>query len=113
MIIDDTKKVVPEYMDPVMEQMLISSLRYALGRRSYIVELTIDAIASRIELLSTYVLVIMCRDLQDYLRVPPRSNNPRVTYEQAEIQNQWLWLLSTIETKLQQREEGSRKEGAE
>ena len=46
------------------EQMLISALRYALGRRTYIVEITVNFIISELHSLSDYCKNIMVRDIE-------------------------------------------------
>ena len=46
------------------EQMLVSALRYALGRRTYIVEITVNFIISELHSLSDYCKNIMVRDIE-------------------------------------------------
>lgn len=46
------------------EQMLISALRYALGRRTYIVEITVNFIINELHSLSDYCKNIMIRDIE-------------------------------------------------
>lgn len=45
------------------EHILISALRYALGRKSYIVDTTIDYIASQLPKLSDDCIEIMLKDI--------------------------------------------------
>ena len=47
------------------EQMLISALRYTLGRRTYIVEITVNFIINELHNLSEYCKNIMIRDIED------------------------------------------------
>ena len=47
------------------EQILISVLRYALGRRTYIVGTTVDFIISELHSLSDYYKNIMIRDIEE------------------------------------------------
>lgn len=47
------------------EQILISALRYALGRRTYIVEITVNFIINELHSLSEYCKNIMIRDIEE------------------------------------------------
>lgn len=49
----------------IEEQMLISAVRYALGRRSYIVGVTCDYVASIRTKLSRQCIYILIRDIEE------------------------------------------------
>ena len=55
------------------EQMLISAVRYALGRRSYIVSDTCNFVASIKEKLSTKCACIIIRDIEEAFEMYHRS----------------------------------------
>ena len=59
-------------MDDDFQQMLVSALRYALTRNSYIVGLTIEYIERKIPLMDKKYLSIMSRDIdeENWLRIP-------------------------------------------
>ena len=45
------------------EHIIVSAVRYALGRRSYIVEKTIDYVASQLSKLSDRCIEVMLKDI--------------------------------------------------
>lgn len=47
------------------EQMWISAVRYALGRRSYIVHITVDYMIERIPIMSPTCRELMIEDIKD------------------------------------------------
>lgn len=51
-----------------LQDMLISALRYALGRRTYITGLTADFIMRYPELVDERVKGVMLRDLEEYFK---------------------------------------------
>lgn len=55
----ENEKMMADY-----EQMLVSAVRYALGRRSYIVNLTANYISAEIPKLSDYCKKIMICDIE-------------------------------------------------
>lgn len=55
------------------EQMLVSAVRYALGRRTYIVSVTVDYMLPILPMLSDWCLEIMERDLDDAFRMYERT----------------------------------------
>lgn len=59
-------------IDDDFQQMMVSALRYALTRNSYIVGLTIEYIEWKIPLMDKKYLAIMSRDIdeENWLRIP-------------------------------------------
>lgn len=59
-------------IDDDFQLMLVSALRYALTRNSYIVGLTIEYIERKIPLMDKKYLAIMSRDIdeENWLRIP-------------------------------------------
>lgn len=88
-----------------MEQMLVSALRYALGRRTYIVEITNDCIQSRITALSTITLTVMQRDLSDFVDTAAKKelSGRGNSLFGSEVNKQWEELLGAIEVELWER----------
>ncbi|MGN0693748.1 MAG: hypothetical protein ACI4LK_02415 [Lentihominibacter sp.] len=50
------------------EQMLVSALRYALGRRTYIVDLTVEYILNELPELSEHCINVMIQDIKEQER---------------------------------------------
>lgn len=69
------------------EHMLISALRYALGRRTYIVELTVNYIIKEIPNLSDQCKAIMVDDIK----------HPLGTYGDECDKADWMRLLAELE----------------
>lgn len=69
------------------EHMLISALRYALGRRTYIVSLTTDYIARQIPKLSGRCIDVMIHDIK----------NPYGGYGDPWDKTDWMCLLEQLE----------------
>ena len=108
-ILGDMKKeetAVP--IDENFESMMISALRYALGRQSYIVSMTLDYLTLLLPSLSTKTLVVMERDIEEQrgyeIRIalarshanafPPGEESPTKEYD---------LILSTLKQELKQR----------
>lgn len=68
---DCRAKTIP--LDAETEQMLISAVRYALGRRTYIVSVTVDYIAGILHDISTDALCILYEDLKRAFALYERS----------------------------------------
>lgn len=56
-------------IDDDFQQMMISALRYALDRQSYIVGLTIEYIEWKIPLMDKKYLAIMSRDIDEEMKL--------------------------------------------
>ena len=108
-ILGDMKKeesAVP--IDENFESMMISALRYALGRKSYIVSMKLDYLTLLLPSLSPKTLVVMERDIEEQrgyeIRIalarshanafPPGEESPTKEYD---------LFLSTLKQELKQR----------
>ena len=67
------------------EHMLISALRYALGKRTYIVELTCKYIEQQIPMLSDHCKDVIIKDIES-------QNN----YGDECDKEDWMWLLKRL-----------------
>lgn len=68
-VLDEIKKEEPSVpIDENFESMMISALRYALGRKSYIVGLTIDYLTPLLPSLSDGALTVMECDITEHMR---------------------------------------------
>ena len=81
------------------EQMIISAVRYALGRLTYIVGLTVDYVLKDIEQkkLSQKCLYIMKQDITEEMSPDKLSVDPIFT---ADCIKEWKRLLDRIEKEL-------------
>lgn len=81
------------------EQMIISAVRYALGRLTYIVGLTVDYVLKDIEQkkLSQKCLYIMKQDITEEMSPDKLSVDPIFT---ADCIKEWKRLLDKIEKEL-------------
>jgi len=89
-------KTIP--LDDNFEQILISALRYALGRNSYIVKMTAEYISKFIPDLSNQPLLVMGRDLRNELYHP----DGHWAFSMMDIHT-WSELLGKIEEELDKR----------
>lgn len=70
------------------ENILVSALRYALGRRTYIVELTVEYIISEIPNLSEHCINVMIHDIKE---------QERFGYGDECDKADWMRLLEELE----------------
>ena len=70
------------------EHMLISALRYALGRRTYIVSTTAEYIACEIPKLSDQCKNVMIKDIEEQERFGG--------YGDECDKSDWMWLLAKL-----------------
>lgn len=56
-------------VDYVLKDIVISALRYALGRRTYITQETAEFIMDHKELIDTRVKWVMIRDIEEYFNM--------------------------------------------
>lgn len=69
------------------EHMLISALRYALGRRTYMVSLTAEYIAGEIPKLSDQCKAVMIKDIEQ---------REMYGYGDECDKAEWMWLLEQL-----------------
>lgn len=75
------------------EQMLISAVRYALGRMSPVVVTTCNYVAGTVENLSLYCLNVMIRDIEDELKICHDAGH---TLGMECDEKDWLTLLELL-----------------
>ena len=75
------------------EHMLISAVRYALGRRTYVVGITTDYVARQLSKLSDKCIKIMIDDI----------NNPLGGYGDPCDEIDWMCLLEQLEEEMGKR----------
>ena len=75
------------------EHMLISAVRYALGRRTYVVEITTDYVARQLPKLSDKCIKIMIDDIK----------NPLGGYGDPCDARDWMCLLEQLEEEMGKR----------
>ena len=108
-VLDELKREEPSVpIDESFESMMISALRYALGRKSYIVSMTLDYLTLLLPSLSTKTLAVMERDIEEQrgyeIRIalarshanafPPGEESPTKEYD---------LILSTLKKELERR----------
>lgn len=108
-VLDELKREEPSVpIDENFESMMISALRYALGRKSYIVSMTLDYLTLLLPSLSTKILAVMERDIEEQrgyeIRIalarshanafPPGEESPTKEYD---------LILSTLKKELERR----------
>ncbi len=80
-------------LDYVLRDMIISALRYALGRRTYITAETSELIVENRTIIDKRMQQVMLSDLQQYLK---RRNEGFVTDDKCDYdiwQNLYNWLI--------------------
>lgn len=88
-------------IDDDFQQMMISALRYALGRQSYIVGLTIEYLEWKIPLMDKKYLAIMSRDIDEEMKLSDRlSKDPKGNW--MSIDMRWLRLKEKIDERLKE-----------
>lgn len=81
-------------IDDDFQQMMVSALRYALVRQSYIVGLTIEYIEWKIPLMDKKYLAIMSRDIDEEIKLSDRLS--------IDIDIRWLRLKDKIDERLKE-----------
>lgn len=79
-------------LDYVLRDMIISALRYALGRRTYITDETSEFIVENKTIIDSRMKQVMLRDLKDYLE---RRNKGFITDDTCDYivwENLYNWL---------------------
>lgn len=83
------------------EQIWISAVRYALGKRTYIVKVTVDYMIARIPIMSPSCREIMIEDIED---------QADFGYGDRCDREEWLKLLSKLKESLEVRKGGEADE---
>lgn len=81
-------------IDDDFQQMMVSALRYALGRQSYIVGLTIEYMEWKMPLMDKKYLSIMSRDIDEEIKLSDRLS--------IDIDKRWIQLKEKIDERLKE-----------
>lgn len=88
-------------IDDDFQQMMVSALRYALCRQSYIVGLTIEYLEWKIPLMDKKYLAIMSRDIDEEIKLSNRlSKDPKRRW--MSIDKRWVRLKEKIDERLKE-----------
>ena len=87
-----------------LESMLISAERYALGRRTYVVSMTVDYLICLLPKLSDWCVDILLRDLDEQRRMIERTGDYRLWGDDCDRRD-WERLIAALE-----KEKGCRNE---
>ena len=110
---EETSKTVP--IDDNFESMIISAFRYALGRKSYIMGLTVDYLTPLLPSLSTGTLGLLNSDIQgydnvyvthEYMLVGANAMPPNVEREPQDYDTFWDILKKELERRKKESENG-------
>lgn len=80
------------------ELMLISAVRYALGRQSYIVGVTCKFVANIRKKLSENCIKMLIRDISEEIAMCHRMN---ITCGMECDEQSWLWLLEQLKEEVE------------
>lgn len=98
------KATVP--LNTSLEQMLISAVRYACGRRTYIVSDTVSYIRDLIPQLSDWCISVLIRDFEANIemegRVPEHSG---MIWGAEQDRKQWMSLFADLKSETLKRNE--------
>ena len=89
-----------------MEQMLISAVRYALGRRTYIVDVTTSYVGHLLPKLSDWTLGIMLRDLEDEYAMAARVTSYSVLGDPCDVAD-WDKFKAAVKAETDRRTDGT------
>lgn len=90
-------------IDDDFQQMMVSALRYALVRQSYIVGLTIEYLEWKIPLMDKKYLAIMSRDIDEEIKMFDRlSKDPKSRRMSIDIDKRWIRLKEKIDERLKE-----------
>lgn len=90
-------------IDDDFQQMMVSALRYALTRNSYIVGMTIEYIKWKIPLMDKKYLAIMSRDIDEEIKLYDRlSKDPNGRWMSKDTDKRWIQLKEKIDEKLKE-----------
>lgn len=97
-----TKKdnVVP--LDKDFENMIISATRYAFGRRTYIVDLTIGYVVNLLPLVSDWCLAILKKDYNSNKEMAERTNDYRFFGDECDKQD-WFRFADKLQAEIDRR----------
>lgn len=101
--IAEVKQMYQVPIDDDFQQMMVSALRYALGRQSCIVDLTIEYLKWKILLMDKKYLAIMSRDIDEEIKMFDRlSKDPKSRRMSIDIDKRWIRLKEKIDERLEE-----------
>ena len=101
--ITEVKRMYQVPIDDDFQQMMVSALRYALGRQSCIVDLTIEYLKWKILLMDKKYLAIMSRDIDEEIKMFDRlSKDPKSRRMSIDIDKRWVRLKEKIDERLKE-----------
>lgn len=90
-------------IDDDFQQMMVSALRYALGRQSCIVDLTVEYLKWKIPLMDKKYLAIMSRDIDEEIKMLDRlSKDSNRRWMSIDIDKRWIQLKEKIDERLKE-----------
>lgn len=89
-------------LDLNLEHMLIGAERYALGRRTYIVQTTVDFILNIISKLSYWCICVIKTDIESQIIVSRNANKPELLGDEID-RKQWYKLIDAINEEIEKR----------
>ena len=75
------------------EQILVCAVRYALGRRTYIVGVVCDYVKAKIRTLSKHCIIILIRDIEEEME---RCHRLGYTLGDDCDEREWIKLLEVL-----------------
>lgn len=88
-----------------LESMLISAERYAVGRRTYIVSMTVDYLICLLPKLSDWCVDILLRDMNDQRGMVDRSGNFELWGDDCDRRD-WERFITALEKEMGKRKNG-------
>jgi hypothetical protein len=105
----DGRVVTPKIdLSQKLETMLISAVRYALGRRTYIVGETVGYIIGLLPRLSDWCVGVMLRDMEDEYAMAERMTSYSVLWDPCDVK-EWNKFNAALLAEKERREEGKDK----
>lgn len=93
-------------IDKDLEEMLISAVRYSLGRRTYIVGDTVRFMTALLPQLSDWCINVMCRDLADEFTLAARVTTYSPLGDPCDVA-EWDKFKAALESEINRREKQS------
>lgn len=89
-------------IDLNLEQMLVSAVRYAIGRRTYIVQATVDYIICILPKLSLWCVNVIRESIVEEIELAERLNKPEMLGAEID-RKQWGRMMTALDAELEGR----------
>ena len=89
-------------IDLNLEQMLVSAVRYAIGRRTYIVQATVDYVIWILPKLSLWCINVMKESVAEAVELAERLNKPEMLGAEID-RKQWVRIMTALDAELEGR----------